>query len=574
MKESAESKKGEKSEKGGMGGGLVPGTYPAPRALRPTLVGENWSVVSGHPRTALVAAEIFKAGGNAVDAGVAAGIASNVVQVDMANFGGIAPILIRESSSDIAWSVAGIGRWSKSASLEEMLRRYGGSLPLDGAPAIVPGAPAGWIAALKRFGTLSFAEVAAPAIKLAREGFLVDQALATSLAITGKNFQKWPSSAAIYLPDGKHFAVGDRIKQEKLADLLERLVHSEKISQGNRSEKLDAVHKTFYEGEVAQILVNSVTSRGGFMTLDDLAEFEAEIEVAPSIKIRDWKFFATPSWSQGPTALEILGILENTDGGWHEIIEAITLAFNDREDFLAAPGQMTKNLDELLSTRHCEELAALISDSALPGRVGKKPLSSPLSSTTAVVTMDKDGNTFATSPSDTLDGGPIISELGILCSPRGVQSRLDPQHPNKLVPGGRPVVTPAAMIGLSDGESWALACPGGDVIVQAMAQVIWRVLTEKIELQESVEYPRIAAFNAPSAFHPHPSADRLVYAEERIESEVIDKLRKQGHRVEMWPTFEFDAGSVQTIKSSRNKNGERTLFSAADPRRSAYGLAE
>jgi gamma-glutamyltranspeptidase len=130
------------------------------------------------------------------------------------------------------------------------------------------------------------------------------------------------------------------------------------------------------------------------------------------------------------------------------------------------------------------------------------------------------------------------------------------------------------MIGLSDGESWALACPGGDVIVQAMAQVIWRVLTENIELQESVEYPRIAAFNAPSAFHPHPSADRLVYAEERIDSEAINRLREQGHRVEMWPKFEFDAGSVQTIKSSRNKNGERTLFSAADPRRSAYGLAE
>lgn len=563
-----------KSEKGGMGGGLVPGTYPAPKALRPTLVGENWSVVSGHPRTALVAAEIFKAGGNAVDAGVAAGIASNVVQVDMANFGGIAPILIREGSSDIAWSVAGIGKWSKSASLEEMLRRYGGSLPLDGAPAIVPGAPAGWIAALKRFGTLSFAEVAEPAIRLAREGFLVDQSLATSLKITGKNFQKWPSSAEIYMPDGKNFEVGDRIKQEKLADLLESLVNAEKISHGNRDEKLEVVHKTFYEGEVAQILVNAVTSRGGFMTLDDLADFEAEIEVAPSIEMKDWKFFATPSWSQGPTALEILGILENTKGGWHEIIESITLAFNDREDFLAAPGQMAKNLDELLSARHCEELAALISDTALPGRVGKEPVSSPLSSTTAVVTMDKYGNTFATSPSDTLDGGPIISELGILCSPRGVQSRLDPNHPNRLIPGGRPVVTPAAMIGLSDGESWALACPGGDVIVQAMAQVIWRVLTENIELQESVEYPRIAAFNAPSAFHPHPSADRLVYAEERIDSEAINRLREQGHRVEMWPKFEFDAGSVQTIKSSRNKNGERTLFSAADPRRSAYGLTE
>ncbi|MFM8523219.1 MAG: gamma-glutamyltransferase, partial [Actinomycetota bacterium] len=226
------------------------------------------------------------------------------------------------------------------------------------------------------------------------------------------------------------------------------------------------------------------------------------------------------------------------------------------------------------SDQHLEELAGLIGESSLAGRPGKDLATKPLSSTTAVVTMDSKGNTFATSPSDTIDGGPIIPELGILCSPRGVQSRLEFNHPNRLTPGGRPVVTPAAMIGLRDGESWALACPGGDVIVQAMAQVIWKVVSESMELQESVESPRIAAFNAPSAFHPHPSADRLVYAEKRIGEDAIDKLRKHGHTVQVWPEYEFDAGSVQTIKSSRNSDGERTLFAAADPRRSAYGLAE
>ena len=98
------SLKNEKAQaKGGMGGGLVPGTYPPPRALRPTLVGEKWSVVAGHPRVSSVAAEIFSAGGNAIDAGVAAGIASNVIQVDMANFGGIAPILIRQANSKVAY---------------------------------------------------------------------------------------------------------------------------------------------------------------------------------------------------------------------------------------------------------------------------------------------------------------------------------------------------------------------------------------------------------------------------------------------------------------------------------------
>jgi gamma-glutamyltranspeptidase/glutathione hydrolase len=123
-------------------------------------------------------------------------------------------------------------------------------------------------------------------------------------------------------------------------------------------------------------------------------------------------------------------------------------------------------------------------------------------------------------------------------------------------------------------QSWALACPGGDVIVQAMAQVVWRVLKDTPHLQEAVELPRIAAFNAPSAFHPHPSADRLVYVEKRLGEDEIKKLSNHGHNVEVWPEFEFDAGSVQTIQSQVNSNGTRFMMTGTDPRRSAYAQAE
>ena len=564
----------EAKVKGGMGGGLVPGTYPPPNAMRPSLVGEKWAVVAGHPKVSNVAAAIFNAGGNAVDAGVAAGLASNVVQVDMANFGGIAPILIRPAGSDEVFSVAGVGRWSKSATLDSMLARHGGKLPLDGAPAIVPGAPAAWIAALERFGTMSFAQVAAPAIKLAREGFLLDHGTSKSLEITGKNFRKWPSSLEVYRPNDIALKVGDRLIQPQLAALLERLVTSEVNSSGDRKTKLDAARSAFYTGAIAETIVEWVTTQGGFMTLEDLAEFEAEIEIAPSISYGDWRFHSTPSWSQGPVALEILGILAQTKSTWHELIEAITLAFNDREDFLAAPGQMEMDIAELLSESRLNKLASSISDASIPGRPGENSSSPAMKSTTAVVTMDAAGTTFATSPSDTLDGGPIIPGLGIICSPRGVQSRLDPEHPNRLIPGGRPVITPAALIGILDDQSWALACPGGDVIVQAMAQVVWRVLKDTPHLQEAVELPRVAAFNAPSAFHPHPSADRLVYVESRLGESEIKKLADHGHRVEVWPAFEFDAGSVQTIRSQTNSDGTPFMMTGTDPRRSAYALAE
>lgn len=562
------------TERGGMGGGLVPGSYPSPEAMRPTLVGESWSVVAGHPQTAQVAAKIFEAGGNAVDAGVAAGIASNVVQVDMANFGGIAPILVRPANSAVAYSVAGIGRWSRSATLEKLLERYGGKLPLDGAPAIVPGAPAGWIRALSEFGTMSFADVAQPAIELAKRGFIVDRRLAESLEITGRRYARWETSAAIYQPNGRALVEGDRLQQVALGELLEKLVAAERAQAGSRVDGLQAAHRAFYSSGVAKLIADTVASRGGFMTTEDLDEFVAEVAIAPQVRFGNWQMFATPSWSQGPVALEILGLFERSGRTLHDLVESISLAFNDREDFFCAPDTMERDIAEFLSDDYLSALASSITDDAVAGRgmgAGSEDASN-LGSTTSVVTMDASGCTFATSPSDTLDGGPIIEELGIICSPRGVQTRLDKGHANRMRPWGRPMVTPAALIGIKDSDSWALACPGGDVIVQAIAQVAIN-MNAGLSPQEAVEAPRIAAFNAPSAFHPHPSADRLVYAESRIAELEIQKLTSQGHNVEQWPDFEFDAGSVQTIVSKTNPEGERYLLSGADPRRSAYAQA-
>lgn len=563
----------EKNKSGGMGGGLVPGSYPAAESMRPTLSGESWSVVAGHPRVTMVAAEIFQAGGNAVDAGVAAGLASNVVQVDMCNLGGIAPILIRPAKSQSCFSIAGIGRWSKGLLLQQLLDRYGGTLPLDGAPAIVPGAVAGWLRALAEYGTMSLAEVAAPAIKLAKHGFLLDQRAAESLEITGRNYSRWPSSMAVYQPAGVPLTAGSRLVQSALAGLLERLVAAEAKAAGDRKSALAAAHQAFYEGEVAHEIVSWVKQNGGYLEPTDLANFQAEITEAPSLRVGDWNFAATDSYTQGPVALQILGLIQQTTGSWHEIVEAVTLAFNDREDFFAAPDQMTRSLSEFLNPDYLSTQLAKISDQALAGRPNSAAMPEIASSTTSIVTMESSGCSFASSPSDTLDGGPIIPSLGILCSPRGVQSRLVANHPNAMRPGGRPMVTPAALIGINGDEAWALACPGGDVIVQAMAQVAWRVLNQKLTLQQAVEAPRIAAFNAPSAFHPHPSADRFVFAERRIADSEIAKLENHGHTVQKWPDFEFDAGSVQTIMSQRNEDGERVLLAGADPRRSAYALS-
>jgi len=467
-----------------------------------------------------------------------------------------------------------------------MLERHGGALPLEGAPAIVPGAPAAWLAALARFGTMSLAEVALPAIELARRGFLLDDSLVTSLTLMSRRFTSWESSSAVYLPYGREPRIGDRLIQAALGELLSELVAAEESATGDRAKRIRAAHDAFYRGRAAHRIVESVTAGGGYMELADLADFEAEVAPAPKIEMGDWTVFSTPSWSQGPVALAILGILQrrrtrSVSGSadeLHYLIEAITLAFNDREDFLAAPDQMSADVQELIGASHLDDLAARIGEGAGPGRSLQATLpGAPPLSTTAVVTMDVSGATFATSPSDTLDGGPIIPELGIMCSPRGMQSRLVEGHPNALRPGGRPCITPAALIALCSDRgrtrAWALACPGGDVIVQALAQVVWNIAHHGMDPQVAVEAPRIAAFNFPSAFHPHPSAERYVFVEGRIDADVMVELSARGHVVERWPDFEFDAGSVQTVLETASDSGEPVLRAAADPRRSAYAHA-
>ena len=189
---------------------------PGPRGLppsessRPTLVGDRWMAVTGHPITVQVAGRVLEAGGNAIDAGVSAALATNVVQVDMCNLGGIAPILIRPTGAEVV-SVAGIGRWSSTATIETYVGRHGTEIPPGCAPCIVPGALAGWLSALEAFGTWSFADVAAPAVELATEGSVLDATVATGLDMFAWVYEQWPSSAAIYCPGSRRAQPGDRL---------------------------------------------------------------------------------------------------------------------------------------------------------------------------------------------------------------------------------------------------------------------------------------------------------------------------------------------------------------------------
>ncbi len=556
-------------------------SYPPPESMRPTLVGDHWSVVGGHHLVSQVAADVLRRGGNAIDAGVAAGLASNVVQPDMCNLGGIASVLVRRAGDPTPYSVAGVGTWGASADRATILETYGGDLPPGGVPCIVPGAPSAWITALERFGTWSFADVAAPAAELATDGFPLDIRTAQSLEITGRDFAQWPSSREVYWPDGRPPRPGERLVQPALGRLLRDLAAAE--TGASRGDRLGAVHDHFYRGEVAQTVVEFVQARGGYLDTADLAGFRAEVAPAPSVSYGGWQVHVTPTWSQGMIVAQALGLLRSTDlkalghnssDYLHRIVETLKVAFAERERCYGDPAVTGLDPAALVDEGQLARLRAEIGERARPSAPVYGAAAPPTRSTTAVTVVDAAGNAFSSAISDTLDGGPIIPELGILCSHRGVQSRLLAGHPNELAPGKRPCVTPSALIALrgngipGDGHDvWAIACPGADVIVQAILQCFLNVVEFDQTPQQAVEAPRLAAYSFPAGFHPHGQHDRLIRVEDRVPEPVRADLAARGHQVEPWPGYAFDAGSVQM---SQVVDG--VLSAGADPRRSAYAI--
>ena len=192
---------------------------PAPHVAdsrRPTLYGRRHAISSGHYLASAAGFAILEAGGNAIDAGCAAGIALGVLCADEVNVAGVAPIMIRTGAGQVV-TIAGLGHWPAAIPPDLFMREHDGQIPLGILRTVVPAAPDAWITALRDFGTMSFGEVAGEAIRFARDGFAVYERLGEQLAANADGYRTWPSSAEIYLPGGEPPAVGDRFVQTDLA---------------------------------------------------------------------------------------------------------------------------------------------------------------------------------------------------------------------------------------------------------------------------------------------------------------------------------------------------------------------
>jgi len=195
---------------------------------RPTLYADRHAISAGHYLAAAAGFAVLEAGGNAIDAGCCAGIALAVLHPDEVNFAGVAPIMIRTADGEVT-TIDGLGHWPRGLDPDLFVREHGGRIPLGILRTVVPAAPDAWIGALRDFGTLSFGEVAAPAIRFARDGFAVFELLAEQLETHRGAYARWPSSAAIFLPGGRPPVVGERFVQRDLAATLQHKISRGKI---------------------------------------------------------------------------------------------------------------------------------------------------------------------------------------------------------------------------------------------------------------------------------------------------------------------------------------------------------
>ncbi len=574
----------------------------ASAAHRPTIAVTRHAISAGHYLAATAGFAILEAGGNAIDAGCAAGIALGVLQSDLVDVAGVAPIMIYLADRKEVVTIAGLGPWPRALDPELFMREHGGRIPKGVLRTVVPAAPDAWITALRRWGTMSFGEVAAAAIRLARDGFPMYPLMAESLQRHAADHRAWPSSAAIFLPNGRVPETGEIFRQTDLAGSLQYMADEERAAAGRgREAGLDAARDAFYRGDIARKIVAFMKTEGGLLSAEDLADYRSPVGPPERRRFGDLEVFTCGAWCQGPVLLQTLALLEGTDLAGlghnsadyiHQLAEALKLAFADREAYYGDPAVAEVPLATLISEEYAAERRKLIRpdhawpEMPPPGNLGGEhgrgfghfapapgntsPDPNPEPDTSYVCVADRHGNLFSATPSDGSYGSPVVPGTGLIPSNRGSQSRPDPRHPSGVAPGKRPRLTPNPALAIKGGDRFMpFGTPGGDVQSQAMLQVLLNRFVFGQDVQAAIESPRFASYSYPSSFAPYDYYPGRLAIEARVPEPVIAELARRGHEIQRWPDWIWTAGAVCAIDVDRKRG---VIEAGADPRRAAYAL--
>jgi gamma-glutamyltranspeptidase/glutathione hydrolase len=564
---------------------------------RPAVLAKRWMVSSSHYLASQAGALVFQRGGNAIDAGVAAGIALNVLERHLTDFGGVAPTIVFRPGMKGPESIDGLGRWPGDFTLEEYRSKYGDDMPIGIPRSVTPAACDAWLTALARHGRLTLAEILAPNIELA-DGFPVYPRLARAIAMLEERLRQWPASARVFLPNGRAPKVGEILVQKDLASLFRRLVEIERanVSKG-RSAAIMAARDAIYTGDIAREILASHKKNGGRVSAEDLAAYHVTIEPPVHSTYRGIDVYACGPWSQGPLVPMTLDLLEGYDVAsmgpgslayLHRYTEAFKLAAADREGFFGDPDQVDVPIRGMLDKAYAEERRKLIRDDRawpeLPepgdpwrheGRTGPAGYRPQVATgvgapdTSYACAMDAEGNAFSATPSDPGLGSPLVDGLGIIVSTRGAQLWTTPGHPSAIAPRKRPRLTPNPALLMKDGRAlMPFGCPGEDAQCQAMVQTVVNVVDFGMNVQAAIEAPRVISRSFPWTFFPHAYEPGVLQVEGRVARDVRDGLARLGHVIRDMPDFTPSSAGMCAIRELE----PGSLEGGADPRRESYAI--
>ena len=534
-------------------------------AIHHPVVGRNGMVASQNFLATEIGVDILRRGGNAIDAGVAVGLALAVTLPRAGNVGGGGFILLHLAEEDRT-VVVDFRETAPAAAHADMFFEADGEVDneeyrFSHKSSAIPASVAGFDHLLRNYGTMSWREVAQPAIDLARDGMVVWEDLAVNLARSKPRLSANPASRAkFYKPDGSNYEVGDLYRQPDLAWTLEQ------IAEGGAD--------AFYRGEIARRIATDMARHNGLITMEDLANYRV-VEREPvrgTFRGFDIAAMSAPS-SGGMHIVQMLNIFENfplkemgygSADAMHVMAESMKLAYADRSKYLGDPDHLDLPVAALTSKDYAAELARGISLSSArassdigPGNLA--PYESP--ETTHYSILDSEGNALVNTYTlmFSYGSGVVIEGTGILMNNNLGNFTLRPDIPdafglmgsadNQIAAGRRPVSSMTPIIVLRDGRPFLLTgSPGGSRIITTNLQLLVNVLEHGMNIADATARPRM---------HHQWYPDRLE-VESGFSPDVIRALRARGHDVQ----FSAGMGSLQTVMFS-----DGLFYGYADPRR-------
>jgi gamma-glutamyltranspeptidase / glutathione hydrolase len=555
---------------------------------RPEIEGTFGVVTSTHWIATAVGMSMLEKGGNAFDAAVATAFTLQVVEPHLNGPGGDVPVIVYDVKRGKPEVICGQGPAPARATIAHYRSEGLDLVPGTGLlAACVPGTFETWMMLLRDYGTMSVADILAPAIGYAQHGHpLLERANNTIATVADLFREHWKTSAAVYLPNDTVPAVGSLFVNPTLAATYSRIVKEAESAGGDRVAQIERARKTWSQGFVAEAIDKFCRTQDvfdasgechrGVLTADDMARWTPHIEAPLTYDYRQYTVCKTGPWGQGPTTLQQLALLKGFDLDGldpvgpdfvHLVVECSKLAFADREAFYGDPDFVKVPMATLLSDAYNSARRKLITDKASlelrPGSiegfgavVKLRRESAPVAvagvgeptvgrlggvrgDTVHFDIVDQAGNMVSSTPSGGwLQSSPVIPELGFCLGTRAQMFWLEEDHPAALAPGKRPRTTLSPTLALRDGEPYlGWGSPGGDQQDQWITQLFLRHVHAGMNLQEAIDAPSWHSEHFPSSFWPRTARPGVLVVESRLPKKTIDELERRGHIVEVGPAW-------------------------------------